>query len=321
MQKSSPLGEVHVMPNSEPRATEATDASHPDHENRDVSDQHKGGSPQAKQNVFGSAKAASAALADEVLAREALEGIKRIRAKARTDKIALRKPDPTPVRPAVIVAKAPQPHPPWLMPIVTLGLAVIVTVCACTGFIAYLTMRPGEVRTVTGGDIRNLRETVTQLRHQVTSVSEHLDGLRTAVDVSSKATSDRFGRVADNLDRIERANSTATARIEKIAEAQTQATLEPQPIAKVASIVPSVEATGSVSSPEKAKAPRRVVRGWSVRQAYEGIAILQGPAGVVEVVLGQDVPGLGRIEEMKIENGQLVVLSSAGTIVPARKQD
>jgi hypothetical protein len=92
-------------------------------------------------------------------------------------------------------------------------------------------------------------------------------------------------------------------------------------MARLASIVPSVEATGSVSLPEKAKLPRRVVKGWSVRQAYEGIAILQGPPGVVEVVLGQEVPGLGRIEEMKIENGQLMVVSSAGAIVPGRKQE
>jgi hypothetical protein len=63
------------------------------------------------------------------------------------------------------------------------------------------------------------------------------------------------------------------------------------------------------------------VTGPPVRQAYEGIAILQGPASVVEVVLGQEVPGLGRIEEMKIENGQLVVVSSAGAIVPGRKQE
>lgn len=51
----------------------------------------------------------------------------------------------------------------------------------------------------------------------------------------------------------------------------------------------------------------------------KGIAILQGPNGVVETVLGQQVPGLGRIEEIRNENGRLVVLSSAGAIYSARK--
>jgi len=79
------------------------------------------------------------------------------------------------------------------------------------------------------------------------------------------------------------------------------------------------ETTGSVSPAERAAPPRKVVKGWSVRQAYEGIAILQGPNGVIEAVLGQQVPGLGRIEEIKNENGRLVVESSGGVIYSSRK--
>jgi len=81
--------------------------------------------------------------------------------------------------------------------------------------------------------------------------------------------------------------------------------------------IPAAEVTGSVSPYERA--PRKVIKGWSVRQAYEGIAILQSPNGVVEVVLGQQVPGLGRIEEIKNENGRLVVESSGGVVYSSRK--
>jgi hypothetical protein len=66
-------------------------------------------------------------------------------------------------------------------------------------------------------------------------------------------------------------------------------------------------------------ATRKPVKGWAVRQAYEGVAILQGPNGVVEAVLGQQVPGLGRIEEIGSENGRLIVLSSGGAIYSSRK--
>lgn len=63
-----------------------------------------------------------------------------------------------------------------------------------------------------------------------------------------------------------------------------------------------------------------MIKGWSVRQAYEGIAILQGPNGVIEAVLGQQVPNLGRIEEIRNENGRLVVETSGGGVVySARK--
>jgi len=269
-----------------------------------------------------SAKRVSAAANDETLAKEALEGLKRIRAKARLDKMAIPKPAPVVMKPAVIVAKPPPPRPTWVAPLATLAVAAVLVVCACTGVIAYLTTQPAQSNVAANTEIRNLRETVALLRKQVSGVSENLDGLRTAVDQSSKATNDRFGRFAENLDRIERVSSSSTVKLDKLAQAQAQA---PAPAA-VASQPPSqtMPMMASVAAPEitgsvPPSAPRKVVKGWSVRQAYEGIAILQGPNGVIEAVLGQQVPGLGRIEEIKNENGRLVVESSGGVIYSSRK--
>ena len=273
-----------------------------------------------------SAKRASAAASDEALAKEALEGLKRIRAKARLDKMAIPKPAPVVMKPAVIVAKPPPPRPTWVAPLATLAVAAILVVCACTGVIAYLTTtQPAQNNIAANTEIRNLRETVAQLRKQVSGVSENLDGLRTAVDQSSKATNDRFGRFAENLDRIERVSSSSTVKLDKLAQAQAQApapTLaqsQPSQAAPMMASLAAPEVTGSVPPSERASAPRKVVKGWSVRQAYEGIAILQSPNGVIEAVLGQQVPGLGRIEEIRNENGRLVVESSGGVIYSSRK--
>jgi len=199
-------------------------------------------------------------------------------------------------------------------------------VCACTGVIAYLTTQPAQNNVAANTEIRNLRETVAQLRKQLSGVSENLDGLRTAVDQSSKATSDRFGRFAENLDRIERVSSSSTVKLDKLAQAQVQvpapAAVASQPTSQTMPMMASVavpEYTGSVPASERTAAPRKVIKGWSVRQAYEGIAILQSPNGVIEAVLGQQVPGLGRIEEIRSENGRLVVESSGGVIYSSRK--
>lgn len=276
------------------------------------------------------AKRVSAAASDEALAKEALEGLKRIRAKARLDKMAIPKPAPTVIKPAVIVAKPPPPRPTWVAPLATLAVAAMLVVCACTGVIAYLTTQPAQNNVAANTEIRNLRETVAHLRKQVAGVSENLDGLRTAVDQSSKATNDRFGRFAENLDRIERVSSSSTVKLDKLAQGQAQAQAQAQAPAVVQSqlssqqgpmmaSVAAPEFTGSVSPSERASAPRKVIKGWSVRQAYEGIAILQGPSGVIEAVLGQQVTGLGRIEEIRNENGRLVVESSGGVIYSSRK--
>lgn len=265
------------------------------------------------------------AASDEVAAKAALEGLKRIRAKARLDKMAIPKPAPVVIKPAVIVAKPPPPRPTWVAPLATLAVAAVLVVCACTGVIAYLTTQPSQTNAAASAEIRNLRDTVAQLRKQLSGVSENLDGLRTAVDQSSKATSDRFGRFAENLDRIERVSSSSTAKLDRLAQAQPQlqpptpVAAQPSPAMPMMASVAAPETTGSVFPAERSPAPRKAVKGWSVRQAYEGIAILQGPSGVVEAVLGQQVPNLGRIEEIRNENGRLVVETSGGVVYSARK--
>ncbi|MGY4497528.1 hypothetical protein ACVWYH_001455 [Bradyrhizobium sp. GM24.11] len=279
------------------------------------------GAPRAAKPASG-VKPLSAA-SDEVAAKAALEGLKRIRAKARLDKMAIPKPAPVVIKPAVIVAKPPPPRPTWVAPLATLAVAAILVVCACTGVIAYLTTQPSQTNAAANAEIRNLRDTVAQLRKQLSGVSENLDGLRTAVDQSSKATSDRFGRFAENLDRIERVSSSSTAKLDRLAQVQVQpqtpVAAQPSPAMPMMASVAAPETTGSVSPAERSSAPRKAVKGWSVRQAYEGIAILQGPSGVVEAVLGQQVPNLGRIEEIRNENGRLVVETSGGVVYSARK--
>jgi hypothetical protein len=297
-----------------------SDAVRQAREARDVKEASTPAAPPAP-----TAGSASAVATDEARANEALEGLKRIRAKARLDKMAITKPAPVDLRPAVIVAKPPAPRPTWVAPLAGLAVAVALVISACTGVIAYMTTQPSKTSGTTSADIRNLRDTVTQLRRQVSGVSESLDSLRTSVDLSSKATTDRFGRFADNLDRIDRASSSSTAKLDRLAQAAVSAPamspLQPpaQSMPMIASAGSGVDTTGSLLPSERAPAPKKVVKGWSVRQAYEGIAILQGPNGLVEAILGQQVPGLGHIEEIRNENGRLVVLSSSGAILPARK--
>jgi len=124
--------------------------------------------------------------------------------------------------------------------------------------------------------------------------------------------SDRLGRLVQNLERVERDQSLSAIKIERMADEK----------AKVARTVPttsSPEITGTVQQqPRPTNARREVIAGWRVRRAFEGVAILEGPPGVIEVVLGQDVPNLGRIEEIKDDNSRWQVVTSKGVILPAR---
>jgi hypothetical protein len=263
----------------------------------------------ARKTSAAASHLAAAAAIDEILAKEALANLRRTRATARAD--AARSKPRIPIPPATIVVKPSQPQA-WMTPFVTLAVMVAISTFLCAGGIAYLFVRPLAVATNSDAELRNIRETVAQLRRNVAALSNDVATNRSALDVSNKAASDRFGRFVQSLDRIERDQSTSATKIERMAEQKAQ-------VARAVPTASSSEITGTVQQqPQPTSARRQVIAGWYVRRAYEGVAILEGQPGVIEVVLGQEVPNLGRIEEIKHENGRSLVLTSKGVILPAR---
>src|SRR4029077_17589118 len=69
----------------------------------------------------------------------------------------------------------------------------------------------------------------------------------------------------------------------------------------------------------KAAAKTSVVEGWSLRKVYgSDAALVEGRYGVVEIMPGDLVPGLGRIQEIKRQDGHWVVVTSRGLIDSSR---
>jgi hypothetical protein len=54
-----------------------------------------------------------------------------------------------------------------------------------------------------------------------------------------------------------------------------------------------------------------------LRDLFNGGALIQSPrGGVLEVIPGDNVPGLGRIEGIRRDGSRWVVMTSRGLIVP-----
>jgi hypothetical protein len=96
---------------------------------------------------------------------------------------------------------------------------------------------------------------------------------------------------------------------------------------KEAAKEPAKETTGSITVPSAATAPLApvpapltgIVPGWAVRDVYRGVAMLQSRlGGMVEVEPGDVLPGLGRIEAIRRQDGRWVVVTSKGTITSMR---
>ena len=252
---------------------------------------------------------AAAATIDELLAKEALANLKRTRATAHAETFKSKARIPVP--PATLVVKPPQSHA-WMMPFITLAVMVGISTFLCTGGMAYLFLRPGAVATMSDAELRSIRESVAQLRRTVAALSNDLATNRAALDAANKAASDRLGRIVQSLERVDRDQSVSATKIERMAEEKAQ-------VVRTASTASSSEITGTVQrQPRPTNARREVIAGWRVRRAFEGVAVLEGQPGVIEVVLGQEVPNLGRIEEIKYENSRWQVLTSKGVILSAR---
>ena len=65
--------------------------------------------------------------------------------------------------------------------------------------------------------------------------------------------------------------------------------------------------------PEVARLP--TVEGWVLRDVANGSALIEGRRGMYEVYAGDPVPGLGRVDAIRKQDGRWVVVTSKGLIV------
>jgi hypothetical protein len=190
-------------------------------------------------------------------------------------------------------------------------MVVGVSTLVSAGAIAYLFLRPITSARVSDADIRIIRESVAQLRRQVAEMTSDVASSRAAAEAARTQAAEQASRAQDRADREQAALAAKFARI---------AEEKPQVSQVAAAPTNSSDITGTVQpqAQRPAATSREVIPGWHVRRAYDGVATLEGKTGVIEVVPGQDVPALGRIQEIKNENNRWQVLTSRGVILSGR---
>ena len=176
------------------------------------------------------------------------------------------------------------------------------------------------VRHEGGDEVRILKESVAQLKTNVKALSENVAALRSTINLSTSAANTQFTKISESLDRVEKERAADRERAEREHAAERE-----RGERRVAVLTPSPEPTGSVpqaSAPAtepKAAIKNSLVEGWSLRKVYgSDAALVEGRYGVVEIVPGDLVPGLGRIQEIKRQDGHWVVVTSRGLIVSSR---
>jgi hypothetical protein len=168
----------------------------------------------------------------------------------------------------------------------------------------------------------------------VARIDGEILALKASLEHTSKIGMSQFNKTSDRLDKLEKAQAEPAARIAKLSEtvdklraAQPAATpvaaaTAPPAAAKdvTGTVTPPSTTTAAAATPQILPAKPDIgrlptVEGWVLRDVLNGSALIENRRGVYEVYTGDPVPGLGRVDAIRKQDGRWVVVTSKGLIV------
>jgi hypothetical protein len=153
-------------------------------------------------------------------------------------------------------------------------------------------------------EIRALKDSVAQLRTNLKAIGDNVAAVRSGLNASFSSSTGQLAKLTEAIEKLDRHQSDRHAAA--------------APSAPAAAAPPSAspETTGSIGVAAGSKpAGPAVVDGWVLRKAYRGAALVEGRYGIIEIEPGDHLPGVGRVEEIKRQDGRWVVVTARGLIV------
>jgi hypothetical protein len=164
------------------------------------------------------------------------------------------------------------------------------------------------------------------LEATVARIDADIAALKASVEHTAKADTAQFSKTSDRLDKVEKAQAEPAAKLAKLSDAVDK--LRVGPVASVAaaaapaaakevtgSISPAAAATPAAAAPKPEIARLPTVDGWVLRDVANGAALIEGRRGMFQVYAGDPIPGLGRVDAIRRQDGRWVVVTGKGLIV------
>ena len=158
------------------------------------------------------------------------------------------------------------------------------------------------------------------MREQIAHLNAEFTAFKTSAEGPGATPSRNTGRSPSVSTGSRRARSNRSQKLAKIAEAVER--LERRTVAATPTAANDVTGTVPVrpAAPETKAPPKpAILDNWVVRRVYDGVALVEGRMGVIEVEPGQTLPNNGgRVEEIRRQDGSWVVVTSRGLILSSR---
>jgi hypothetical protein len=200
------------------------------------------------------------------------------------------------------------------------ALAAVVALATVAGALGGALATAGLLH-FTGGDVASSDRSM--LEASMARIDADVVALKAGVEHTSKLALSQYNKASDRLDKVEKAQAEPAAKLAKLSETVDKLRLAPQAAPVPVAAAPAREVTGSIAPPAAAPAaPLRVevarlptVEGWVLRDVANGGALIEGRQGMYEVYAGDPVPGLGRVDAIRRQDGRWVVVTSKGLVV------
>jgi hypothetical protein len=161
------------------------------------------------------------------------------------------------------------------------------------------------------------------LEASIARIDSDILTLKAGVEHASRLAASQYTKTSDRLDKVERAQAEPAAKLAKLSETVDKLRAAPPAAAVPVAAAPAAakEVTGSVTPVAPAAAPKPevgrlpTVEGWVLRDVGNGGALIEGRRGMYEVYAGDPIPGLGRVDAIRRQDGRWVVVTSKGLIV------
>jgi hypothetical protein len=187
-------------------------------------------------------------------------------------------------------------------------LAASIAVAAALGSVAGALAGAALMRTAPEADSASSMS-ANALNRTLAQLSADMSSLKSALDTSSKATSTQLSKISERVERAEKAQADVAQKTARLLET-------PKSNAQVPAQIPS-DVTGSIVEKQPVRPP--IVEGWVIRDIFDGRAMVEsGRYGIFEVAPGAPLPGLGRVESVRRQDGRWVVVTPKGLIVSSR---
>ena len=200
---------------------------------------------------------------------------------------------------------------------------------------AFATIRLSHLTETTAAAAPN----IATLEASVGRIDADIMALKARLERTTNEGLTQFNKTSDRLERIEKAQAEPAAKLAKLSDAvdklRAAASVATSPVATVAPrdvtgtvtapagaqalpmpqlhASPAVTTAGTAPMSEVGRLP--TIEGWVLRDVSRGVALIEGRSGLYEVLAGDPVPGLGRVDAIRKQDGRWVVVTSKGLIV------